>query len=147
MHKTELIANARSRCCKHICFGTIFGLLSAFISGCLPTPALRVSQLHGKVIPRGEKMIDVDMSGTKMKDGDIYFISRLCSNSPEQYEHIHTLDLSDTRITDDALRRIVLQEENSFPLRIKVLKLTNTNVSEAAIKNLQKAVPNCEIIR
>ncbi|EMB17770.1 hypothetical protein [Rhodopirellula europaea] len=106
-----------------------------------------MSQLHGKVIPRGEKMIDVDMSGTKMKDGDIYSISGLRSNGQDGYQHIHTLDLSDTRITDDALRFIALQEEGSFPLRIKVLKLTKTNVSESAIKNLQKAVPNCEIIR
>ncbi len=147
MHKTELIANARSRCCKHIWFGTIIGLLSAFISGCLPTPALRVSQLNGKVIPRGEKMIDVDMSGTKMKDGDLYSIFGLRSNGQSGYRHIHTLDLSGTRITDDALHFIALQEDSSFPLRIKVLKLTNTNVSEAAIQQLQDVNPNCEIIR
>ena len=127
-------------------FATVIALGLAMTVGCpAPTPGERMTQLNGRIIERGNQVIDLDLSGTKVSDGDMGYIHGLCSNSGRKWLSIHTLDLSNTAITDQALEMMAMQNGFSSPGGLQVLVLTGTNTSGAAIKKFQGSAPNCQI--
>lgn len=118
----------------------------SIIAGCpAPTPAERIAQLNGRIIERGNQIIDLDLSGTNVVDGDMNYIHALCSNSGRKWSSIHTLDLSNTAITDQSLGMMAMQNEFSSSGGLQVLILTGTNTSDLAIKKFQVASPNCTV--
>ncbi len=122
----------------------VLGLVSTV--GCpAPTPGERISQLNGRIVERGNQVIDLDLSGTRVTDSDMSYIHGLCSNSGRKWLSIHTLDLSNTAITDQALEMMAMQNGFSSPGGLQVLILTGTNTSQAAIQNFQRAAPNCQV--
>jgi len=90
-------------------------------------------------------IVDLDLSGPNTTDNDIGYIDAFCANSGGRWKAIHTLDLSDTAITDRAIEEMALQDRFSPPTGLTILVLTNTSVSDAAIQKFQKKAPGCEI--
>jgi hypothetical protein len=121
-------------------------LLTVVVVGCpAPTPGERIRQLGGVVTPRGGGVVDLDLSGTKVADNDMGYIHCFCSNDPS-LKSIHTLDLSDTAITDEAIKFMTLQHE--FPAGgLQVLVIANTKITDSAIEAFQANSPNCQIVR
>lgn len=114
--------------------------------GCpAPTPAERITQLGGEITVRDNQVIDLNLSNTNVTDADMSYINGLCSNSGGRWKALHTLDLSDTSITDDALEFMARQNGYAGPDGIKVLVLSNTQTTETAISNLKERWPKCEI--
>ena len=131
------------RCCRAV-------FLVVLISGCSPTPEERITQLHGRITSRADRVIDLDLSGTGVTDSDMTYIHGLCSNSGRKWKAIHTLDLSGTAITDRALDMMTMQNrftQNGFSSQsgIRVLILRDTDTSDAAVQKYQMSAPECEI--
>lgn len=122
--------------------------LIVVLAGCpAPTPGERMARLNGKISHRGNGVIDLDLSGSALADSDFSYVNSVCSND-RTIRSIHTLNLSDTAITDQFLQNMALQK-NGFtsPSGIEELILSNTEVSDAAIREYQRADPDCRIVR
>jgi hypothetical protein len=78
-------------------------------------------------------LIVLDLSGSKVTDKGLVHLKELAS-----LEH---LDLRDTAVTDKGLRTI------KRLTALRLLDLTNTKVTDAGVKELQKALPEVEIVR
>lgn len=106
-----------------------------------------MARLNGKISHRGNGVIDLDLSGSALADSDFSYVNSVCSND-RTIRSIHTLNLSDTAITDQFLQNMALQK-NGFtsPSGIEELILSNTEVSDAAIREYQRADPDCRIVR
>lgn len=134
------------RHCQGCLFVIVIILGLAMTVGCpAPTPGERIKQLNGRIVERGNQVIDLDLSGTKVSDGDMNYIHGLCSNSGRKWLSIHTLDLSNTAITDQSLEMMAMQNGFSSPGGLQVLILTGTNTSDAAIQKFQRKAPKCEV--
>jgi hypothetical protein len=78
-------------------------------------------------------LIVLDLGGSKVTDKGLAHLQELTS-----LEH---LDLRDTPVTDkglQTLKRLTV---------LRLLDLTNTRVTDAGVKELQKALPEVEIVR
>lgn len=130
-------------------FGISIGcLLLINVTGCpAPTPGERVNQLNGKVVQKGNRVIDLDLSKTSLSDDDFSYVHTFCSNDPN-YTSIHTLNLSDTLITDRFLNNMTLQQGRFVSESgLQVLILTGTNTSDKAVQDYQKVDMDCRIVR
>ena len=72
----------------------------------------------------------LDISGTGVIDTALEDIAQM---------NLRTLDLSNTRITEDALRHIPTQTN------MEILRLTGTKLSIVGIKKLQREIPKCSV--
>ncbi|MCR9199956.1 MAG: hypothetical protein NXI04_15075 [Planctomycetaceae bacterium] len=130
-------------------FSMIAVMLITGLTGCpAPTPGERISQLNGKVTVCNQSgVIDLDLSNTQLSDGDFSYVNGFCSNTPK-YRSIHTLNLSNTAVTDKFLDNMTLQG-GTFVSKsgLEALILTGTNTTEAAIKKYQAVDPDCRIVR
>ena len=125
------------------------GLLLIGLAGCpAPTPGERIiNQLDGRVDQRGNGVIDLDLSNTALSDADFSYVHAFCAND-RNYKSIHTLDLTNTQITDKFIDNMTLQQGNFVSdSGLEVLILTGTNTSEEAIKKYQEVDKDCDIIR
>ncbi|MBL8888758.1 MAG: hypothetical protein JNL67_02185 [Planctomycetaceae bacterium] len=139
-----MISNFRRIAYRYLFLMVVVGF--ALVAGCpAPTPGERIVQLNGRISDRGNQVIDLDLSGTSVTDNDMGYIHGLCSNSRGKWRSIHTLNLSNTAITDRSLEMMAMQNEFSSPGGLQVLILTGTNTSAAAIQNFQQAAPNCQV--
>ena len=96
---------------------------------------------------RGNGVLDLDLSSTSLSDADISYIGAICSNSRNRWRSVHTLNFSDTAITDKAIQYMLLQDPFCPPSGISVLVLKGTAVSDEALKAFQDKYPDCEIQR
>lgn len=127
---------------KHIALVT----LALLMAGCpSPTPSERITQLGGEITVRENQVIDLSLANSRVTDADMAYINALCSNSGGKWKAIHTLDLSNTDITDAALDFMILQGAFSSPSGLKVLILTGTKTTDAAVARFQEHSPNCEV--
>jgi hypothetical protein len=132
--------------CKHPTWSLWAASCLVLLAGCpAPTPGERLTQLRGKITDRGNQVIDVNLSGTAVTDADMGYLNALCSNSGGKWKSIHTLDLSNTAITDQSLEMMAMQSGFTSQAGLSVLILTGTNTSDAAIKAFQDSAPECEI--
>lgn len=130
-------------------FPMIAVMIITGLTGCpAPTPGERISQLNGRVTVRDQSgVIDLDLSNTQLSDGDFSYVNGFCSNTPK-YRSIHTLDLSNTAVTDKFLDSMTLQGGTFVSESgVEELILTGTNTTEAAIKKYQAVDPDCRIVR
>jgi hypothetical protein len=121
-------------------------LLVVVLAGCpAPTPGERIQQLGGRVTQRGGGVVNLDLAGANVTDKDIGYIHGFCSND-SRLKSMHTLDLSDTAVTDKAIEFMVLQHE--FPSGgLEVLVIRNTAISDSAIEKFRAKFPDCRVIR
>lgn len=121
-------------------------LLLSCMSGCpAPTPGERIEQLGAVVTEKGNGVVDLDLSGTNVHDDDMAYIGAFCSND-SRYQSVHTLDLSDTSVTDAAIDHMTLQSE--FPAGgLQVLVIRNTKISDEAVSRFQQKFAECEVVR
>lgn len=116
-------------------------------AGCpAPTPGERIEQLRGKVVSRGNGVVDLDLSGSRVTDADMTYINGFCSNDPT-LKSVHTLNLSDTAITDKSLEFMAMQSGFITESGPKELVLTGTQVTSAAIEKYQLKAPKCKITK
>lgn len=134
---------ATTRIAKLVIIVLLIGL-----SGCFaPTPGERISQLKGKVVQRGDGVIDLDLSKTPLSDKDFVYVNAFCSND-RRYKEIHTLNLAHTLITDEFLRSMTLQSGRFVTdSGLHELILTGTKTSDAAIQDYRAVDPDCRIVR
>ena len=126
----------------------LFGLMLIGLAGCpAPTPVERINQLNGKIVQRGNGVIDLDLSNTALSDADFSYVHAFCAND-RNYKSIHTLDLTNTQITDKFINNMTLQQGNFVSdSGLEVLILTGTDTSEEAMKKYQEVDKDCDIIR
>ena len=138
-----------------IMFGLASPLLRLFVgisliclTGCpAPTPGERISQLNGNVVHRGDGIIDLDLSNTELSDDDFSYVHAFCAND-KAYQSIHTLNLTNTQITDQFLDNMTMQQGKFVSESgLKLLILTGTNTSDEAIQKYQAVDTDCEIVR
>lgn len=92
-------------------------------------------------------MIDLNMSNSSISDDDFPYVHAFCSNN-RAYKSIHTLNLSNTAITDRFLNNMTLQQGHFVSESgLKELILTGTDTSDEAIQRYQAMDPDCRIIR
>lgn len=146
-HKRRSLPRIIDKADRAWLLGVMLSFACIFLAGCpAPTPGERIKQLNARVVSRGDGVVDLDLSGTKVVDSDMAYINAFCSNDPS-LNSIHTLDLSDTAITDRSLEMMAMQNGFTSAEGLKELNLMNTNTSDAAIQKFQEAAPDCKIIR
>lgn len=122
-------------------------LLLIALAGCpAPTPGERIRQLKGTVVHKANGVINVDLSNTSLSDDDFEYVHGCCTN--EGYKSIHTLNLTNTSITDQFLHHMRLQQGHfTSESGLQELILTGTNTSDEAVQKYQAVDPDCRIIR
>lgn len=77
----------------------------------------------------------LDLSGTKIRDQEVFHIVRFVTNYG-----VYILDLSETDVTDEGLKQLMGLN------KLKKLRLSNTKVSDEVVAELEKSLPDCEIV-
>lgn len=131
------------------CRSLLVGLLLMGLVGCpAPTPDERIGQIKGTVVQRGNGVIDLDLSNTSLSDSDFSYVHAFCANSSRAYKSVHTLNLTNTSITDNFLDAMTLQQGRfTSESGLRELILTGTDTSDEAVHKYQTVNPECRIIR
>jgi hypothetical protein len=132
--------------------GYLCALLAAvpLLSGCLFSTPIQALWWSGARIDRLEPTrpspVRVRLVGWLADDTDIPYLGALCSNHGSEYSELRELDLSYSRITNEAIEGLRCDREVCKTLR--VLKLRGCNVTDGAVEKLRQELdPDCRIIR
>ena len=96
-----------------------------------------VEDLGGKVVrddkAPGKPVVQVSLAGSDVADAGLKDLTGLKS--------LQQLDLSETAVTDAGLKALAAFKE------LRLLRLSFTKTTDAGVADLQKALPDCKIVR
>ena len=135
--------------------GLLVSLLLLPLLGCpLGTPKEEIARRNGRITSRGNGVIDLTLTGSRITDYDMHFVNGVLSNN-RAYREIFRLDVSGSMIGDEGLRQVAptpgLTELDISGSRVtdlgiarlkeaaglKVLSLKDTTITDAAVQFLE----------
>ena len=135
--------------------GLVVSLLLLPLLGCpLGTPKEEIAKRNGRITSRGNGVIDLTLTGSRVTDFDMHFVNGVLGNNRE-YREIYRLDVSGSLMADEGLRQVAttpgLTELDISGSRVtdvglahlknatnlKVLSLKDTTITDAAVQFLE----------